>query len=128
MRSALTDLLTEILADRPSRNVVRRDMARRRPSRSRGRRHGRRLIAAQRCGAVLLEYPVWMWHWATPGDAAVPWDRLHAMPLADNAIERKRRRRSATAASSSQPVPMAAPMLPPFVLRRLLAVSEVVFC
>src|ERR1700733_8313461 len=25
-------------------------------------------------GAALVEYPVWMWHWASPSDAAVPWD------------------------------------------------------
>ncbi len=37
-------------------------------------------VAAQRSGAVLLEYPIWMWHWATPGDTAVPWDRLRALP------------------------------------------------
>ena len=38
---------------------------------------------------MLLEYPIWMWHWATPGDAAVPWDRLRAVPLAAHAVERK---------------------------------------
>ncbi len=47
------------------------------------------VAATERVGTVLLEYPVWMWHWASPGDDAVPWDRLHAMPLTDNAVERK---------------------------------------
>ncbi len=29
----------------------------------------------------LLEAPVWMWHWAVPGDSRVPWQRLHAHDL-----------------------------------------------
>ena len=29
---------------------------------------------AATCGAQLLEYPVWAWHWAAPGDDRVPWD------------------------------------------------------
>ena len=27
-------------------------------------------------GCLLVEAPVWMWHWAQPGDGRVPWDRL----------------------------------------------------
>jgi LmbE family N-acetylglucosaminyl deacetylase len=86
--------------------------------------------AAQRCGAELLEYPVWMWHWATPGDADVPWDRLRVVPPAAHALDRKA---AATQCYRSQiQVPGGdpahpAPLLPSFVLRRLLAVREVVF-
>jgi LmbE family N-acetylglucosaminyl deacetylase len=83
--------------------------------------------AAQRCGVALLEYPLWMWHWATPGDAAVPWDRLRVVPPAAHAHARKA---AATQCYRSQiQVPEAdpAPLLPSFVLRRLLAVREVVF-
>lgn len=29
----------------------------------------------------LLQAPVWMWHWAVPGDSRVPWHRLYALPL-----------------------------------------------
>ena len=36
--------------------------------------------ACARTGAALLEYPVWMWHWASPADPAVPWDRAHSVP------------------------------------------------
>jgi LmbE family N-acetylglucosaminyl deacetylase/SAM-dependent methyltransferase len=32
-------------------------------------------------GTPLLEYPVWMWHWATPDSAEVPWDRLRSIAL-----------------------------------------------
>ncbi len=29
----------------------------------------------------LLEAPVWMWHWAAPGDPRIPWHSLRAIPL-----------------------------------------------
>ena len=40
--------------------------------------------AVQACAAVgcqLLTAPVWMWHWAAPGDARVPWHRLRALQV-----------------------------------------------
>jgi LmbE family N-acetylglucosaminyl deacetylase len=47
---------------------------------------------AQACastGCPLLEAPVWMWHWASPGDPRVPWQRLRALPLPPDAIAAK---------------------------------------
>ena len=32
-------------------------------------------------GCAYLAAPVWMWHWATPGDDRVPWPRLRGLPL-----------------------------------------------
>lgn len=32
-------------------------------------------------GCAYLGAPVWMWHWATPGDDRVPWPRLRGLPL-----------------------------------------------
>ena len=83
--------------------------------------------AVQRTGSTLLEYPVWMWHWASPEDPAVPWDRAYRSRLHPWAVSRKRR---AAQCFSSQLEPVtvgAAPVLPPAVLQRLLAVGEVVF-
>ena len=40
-------------------------------------------------GTQLLEYPIWAWHWATPGDHRLPWDAAHALPLPAPARERK---------------------------------------
>ena len=74
---------------------------------------------------MLLEYPVWMWHWAEPGDDAVPWDR-HTVPLTDAAIERK----SAAAQcfrSQFEPAESTRAGAAAVVLHRLLAVGEVVF-
>ena len=32
-------------------------------------------------GAVLLEYPIWTWHWAEPDDDRVPWHRARRIEL-----------------------------------------------
>lgn len=83
--------------------------------------------ACARTGAMLLEYPIWMWHWAGPFDSAVPWEHAHSMPVSSRAIARKR---LAAQCFRSQFEPGAielAPVLPAFVLPRLLAVGELVF-
>ncbi len=47
--------------------------------------------AARRAGPrVLYYYPVWMWHWASPADPRVPWDRALRIPLPPRAAARKR--------------------------------------
>lgn len=122
----LADRLTEILAELPGRPWIAATW--------RGDGHpdhevvGRAAaIAAQRRGAVLLEYPIWMWHWAIPGDTAVPWDRLRAVPVGAHALDRK----AVAAQCYRSQIQVAdadqAPLLPSFVVRRLLAVREVVF-
>jgi LmbE family N-acetylglucosaminyl deacetylase len=83
--------------------------------------------AARRTGAILLEYPIWMWHWALPDDFAVPWSRARSVPLKRPDVQRKR---AATACFRSQLEPPdhhGPPILPTFVVRRLLGVGEVVF-
>jgi LmbE family N-acetylglucosaminyl deacetylase len=40
-------------------------------------------------GAWFLCYPIWMWHWASPGDRRVPWDTALRVPLAAPAAARK---------------------------------------
>lgn len=82
--------------------------------------------ACTRTGAVLLEYPIWMWHWAIPNDAAVPWDRARAVAAPDWAVARKRLAaqcfRSQFESNAGSP-----PVLPTYVLPRLMAVGEVMF-
>jgi LmbE family N-acetylglucosaminyl deacetylase len=49
--------------------------------------------AAQACArrrCRLLEMPIWMWHWSTPGDTRVPWHRLVTLPLPPAVHRRKR--------------------------------------
>ncbi len=60
------------------------------------------LAASLACAAVgcrFLEAPVWMWHWASPGDSFVPWHRLQRLPLNPQARDRKQ---AALAAHVSQ--------------------------
>jgi LmbE family N-acetylglucosaminyl deacetylase len=83
--------------------------------------------AVRRTAAVLLEYPVWMWHWATPGDPAVPWDRALVVPLTASAVASKQAAAQCFRSQFQPQAPDAGPALPPFVLPRLLAVGEVVF-
>lgn len=60
------------------------------------------LAAALACAAVgcrLIEAPVWMWHWASPGDSFVPWHQMQRLPLNPQARDRKQ---AALAAHVSQ--------------------------
>ena len=45
--------------------------------------------ACDRVGARLVSYPIWMWHWATPADAQLPWARARRIPLSPYAMKRK---------------------------------------
>jgi LmbE family N-acetylglucosaminyl deacetylase len=83
--------------------------------------------ACARTDTTLMEYPVWMWHWASPADPAVPWNRARSVPVSAWARHRKY---LATQCFRSQFEPSAqdrAPVLPEFVVQRLLAVGELVF-
>jgi LmbE family N-acetylglucosaminyl deacetylase len=82
--------------------------------------------AAAQTGAVLVEYPVWMWHWARPDDPAVPWSRARRVPLTDEALKLKKLAVQCFS-SQTQPTPDSEPVLPPAVVRRVLAVGEVMF-
>lgn len=46
--------------------------------------------AVRRYCPRVLSYPLWMWHWASPGDGRVPWDRAFQVPLSAQAAARKR--------------------------------------
>jgi len=48
-------------------------------------------LAAVDTGARLLEYPIWLWHWAKPADAMVPWGSFVRLPIASIAHQTKRR-------------------------------------
>lgn len=83
--------------------------------------------AVRATAAVLVEYPIWMWHWATPGDRAVPWGRAYAVPSEPAAIERKKQAARCFRSQFTAPSEFCAPLLPSYVLPRLLAVGEVLF-
>ncbi len=72
----------------------------------------------------LLSYPVWLWHWARPGDdAALPWSRAHAVPLDADVRCAKQ---AALAAYTSQ-THQVRPILPPDVRAHFDRDVEVLF-
>ena len=83
--------------------------------------------AAQRVGTTVLEYPVWMWHWAEPGDVDVPWHCMSAVPLDRAALARKQHAAKVFATQLKPHEPDVEPVLPAFVVQRLMAMGEVVF-
>lgn len=75
-------------------------------------------------GALHLQAPVWMWHWAAPGDGRVPWARMVRVPLDADALDRKQRallahRTQLHAQDTGRPAVLA-----PSSTRRLLRAHE----
>jgi LmbE family N-acetylglucosaminyl deacetylase len=73
------------------------------------------LQACQNTDTALVQYPVWMWHWAVPGDRRVPWRRAARVDLPGWALRRKQ---AAIACQVSQitalgDAPQDAAILPP---------------
>lgn len=84
--------------------------------------------AARRVGATCHELPVWTWHWATPEDALVPWQRARKVLLTPEQVARKRHAVHAFASQlEGDPAAGLGPVLAPYVLDRLLQPFEVVF-
>jgi LmbE family N-acetylglucosaminyl deacetylase len=85
--------------------------------------------AAAGAGSVYLEYPVWMWHWATPDDASVPWSRARVLPLSDEVVAAKREAvaRFVSQVEDLSDHPADRAILPPEVLDRLVTDSELYF-
>jgi LmbE family N-acetylglucosaminyl deacetylase len=60
-----------------------------------------RVARRQRCRVV--EVPVWLWHWAEPGDLGVEWSLLRRLALTPDALRRKQ---AAIEAHASQLAPL----------------------
>nr|WP_203599266.1 PIG-L family deacetylase [Streptomyces sp. SID10853] len=91
-----------------------------------GRAAGAACLAA---GVPLWLYPVWMWHWAFPGDERVPWQDAARIALPPEASTRKQR---AIQRFTSQIMPLTASegdaaILPPEELAHHMRPFEVVF-
>ena len=81
--------------------------------------------AARRAGLPVLSYPIWMWHWAVPGDTRVPWRRACRVPLPPAVTARKR---SAIGAFRSQLTDRgggAGPVLPAGIVAHFTRPQEV---
>jgi LmbE family N-acetylglucosaminyl deacetylase len=80
--------------------------------------------AAHRAGQQVLSYPIWMWHWAKPGDRRVPWQRACQVPLGADVAARKT---AAIGAFASQLTDRegAGPVLPPAIVAHFTRDQEV---
>lgn len=83
--------------------------------------------ACGRTGARLIAYPVWTWHWSRPDDPAVPWDRARELRLSPAEQEAKARAVQCHRSQLEPPLtdPDSAPVLPGFVIERLVRDREV---
>ncbi len=83
-------------------------------------------IAAELTGATVLQYPVWMWHWAAPDEPSIPWDRARRIAVADDTMAKKRAAIGSFVTQVTADGPQE-PILPPHVVERFLRGYEVVF-
>ncbi|MGV8875463.1 MAG: PIG-L deacetylase family protein [Rhodococcus sp. (in: high G+C Gram-positive bacteria)] len=87
------------------------------------------IAAANAVGVPVLEYPIWMWHWATPDHPDVPWTRCRRIDLPAHTLEAKRASieqfDSQIRPLSDHPADRA--VLPPHILARYRRPFEVVF-
>jgi LmbE family N-acetylglucosaminyl deacetylase len=77
-------------------------------------------------GSLTWHYPIWMWHWATPDDERVPWERCRL-----SAVPNRRTKKAAISRFKSQvqpvgPADVDAAILPPHVVARFLRRHELV--
>lgn len=83
--------------------------------------------AAAGCGARLLQYPVWAWHWLDPHSASAPWPQAGRVGMCA-ATQARKLKAMAAFASQTGDVPglECEPILPPHVLARFRRCFEVV--
>ncbi|RAN76757.1 hypothetical protein B5P43_22345 [Bacillus sp. SRB_336] len=61
--------------------------------------------AARATHSLLLEYPIWLWHWGSPGHGKVPWPALRRLELTQEEQEVKA---AAILSHTSQVAPLSA--------------------
>ena len=87
---------------------------------------GRAAAAASKdAGALFIEYPIWMWHWATPDDPAVPWHRARRLPVTPLELATKTAAMQCFASQLERGD--GPPLLTADVVERQMAVGEIVF-
>lgn len=83
--------------------------------------------AARRAAGPVLRYPVWMWHWAAPGDERVPWERGLQIPLPPDIAAAKQAAIQAFSSQLTDRGPSAAAVLPAAVVAHFTRPQEVIF-
>jgi LmbE family N-acetylglucosaminyl deacetylase len=83
--------------------------------------------AAATLTSGLIEYPIWMWHWASPDDDRVPWHRARTVGAIDIAAKAAAIEAFETQLRPLGNDPADAAILPPLVLERFRRPDELVF-
>jgi LmbE family N-acetylglucosaminyl deacetylase len=82
--------------------------------------------AVRRAGPRSLYcFPIWMWHWASPGDPRVPWDRALRVPLPPRMVNRKRAAITSFASQFEDRGHGLGPVLTPGVIAHFTRAMEV---
>ncbi len=83
--------------------------------------------AAASKGCRMLQAPVWMWHWASPGDNRIPWQKLIAFRLPFFASLAKRQALTRHRSQLETTALMANPILIPSIVDRAAREHEYFF-
>ncbi len=81
--------------------------------------------AARQAAQQVLSYPIWMWHWAKPGDRRVPWQRACRIPLPPEVAAGKRSAIGAFASQLTDRAGPRGPVLPPGIVAHFTREQEV---
>ena len=81
--------------------------------------------AGRLAGARVLTYPIWMWHWAAPGDRRVPWHRACQVRLPAAVAARKRAAIGAFASQLADRGSETGPVLPGGIVAHFTRSEEV---
>jgi LmbE family N-acetylglucosaminyl deacetylase len=81
--------------------------------------------AARRSCSRVLRYPVWMWHWASPGDGRVPWHLAFRVPLSGPAAASKHAAIGCFPSQTEDRSPELGPVLSPGMLAHFTRATEV---
>ncbi len=83
--------------------------------------------SARRACEESLGYPIWMWHWARPGDQRVPWHRALRVPLPPAVAAAKQAAIRCFASQTENREPSGQPVLTPGMLAHFGRAQEVLF-
>jgi LmbE family N-acetylglucosaminyl deacetylase len=81
--------------------------------------------AARRARGGTLGYPIWMWHWARPGDPRVPWHRAVRVRLPPAVAAAKQAAIRCFASQTEDRGPLGPPVLAPGIVAHFSRAQEV---
>ncbi|HEX3705107.1 MAG TPA: PIG-L family deacetylase, partial [Mycobacteriales bacterium] len=84
-------------------------------------------LVSRDSGCECWQYPVWMWHWASPTDLRVPWDRIRTHEVPDRGAKLAAIAEFVTQIHPIGPHAEDAAVLPPQVLARFVRPTEWIF-